>query len=242
RHTRHGATFEHARGAAARGRQWWLGMGKFGIGQAVARFEDPRLVRGEGRYLGDVDLPDQAYAVVLRSPHAHARIKAIDTTAALAAPGVLAVYTGADYAADGLGGPQATMPRKRPDGSPMFAPQRPALCTDRVRYVGDPVALIIAQSLFEAKDAAELVVVDYQALPAVTDTAKAALPDSPPVWEECPDNISNVLALGDRAKTDAAFAAAEHRLQRRYVITRVHAQFMEPRGALGYYDRAEQRY
>src|SRR5262249_29438955 len=126
-------------------------MQKFGIGQPVARFEDPRLLRGEGRYLCDVDLPDQAYAVVLRSPHSHAQIKGIDAAAARAAPGVLAVYTGADYAADGLGGPKASMPRKRFDGTPMFAPQRPALCIDRVRYVGDPVAFIVAQSLNEAK-------------------------------------------------------------------------------------------
>jgi aerobic carbon-monoxide dehydrogenase large subunit len=222
----------------------WEGssMQKFGIGQPVARFEDPRLLRGEGRYLGDINLPGQAYAVVLRSPHAHARIKGIDTAAACAVPGVLAVCTGADYAADGLGGPKATMRRKRPDGTPMFAPQRPALCIDRVRYVGDPVAFIVAESLHEAKDAAELVTVDYEPLPSITDTAKAALPGSPAVWHECPDNISHVLPLGDKAKTDEAFDAADHVLGRRYVVTRVHAQFMEPRGALGFYDPAEQRY
>jgi carbon-monoxide dehydrogenase large subunit len=217
-------------------------MQKFGIGQPVTRFEDPRLLRGEGRYLGDIDLPGQAYAVVLRSPHAHAQITGIDTAQARAAPGVLAVYTGADYAADGLGGPKATMSRKRPDGTAMFAPQRPALCVDRVRYVGDPVALIVAHSLNQAKDAAELVAVDYQPLASVTDTAKAALPGSPAVWDECPDNISHVLALGDKTKTDAAFATADHVLKRRYVVSRVHAQFMEPRGALGFYDHAEQRY
>jgi aerobic carbon-monoxide dehydrogenase large subunit len=217
-------------------------MEKFGIGQPVARFEDPRLLRGEGHYLGDIDLPGQAYAVVLRSPHAHARIKSIDTAAASAAPGVLAVWTGSDYAAAGLGGPKAMMARKRPDGTPMFAPQRPALCVDRVRYVGDPVAFIVAQTINEAKDAAELVSVDYEPLPSVTDTAKAALAGSPPVWEECPDNISHVLPLGDKAKTEEAFARADHILQRRYIVTRVHAQFMEPRGALGYYDPAERRF
>jgi carbon-monoxide dehydrogenase large subunit len=217
-------------------------MQKFGIGQPVTRFEDPRLLRGEGRYLRDIDLPGQAYAVVLRSPHAHARITAIDTAQARAASGVLAVFTGADYAADGLGGPKATMPRKRPDGTPMFAPQRPALCIDRVRYVGDPVAFIVAQSLNAAKDAAELVAVDYEPLASVTDTARAGLSGSPPVWDECPDNISHVLVLGDKAKTDAAFATADHVLKRRYVVSRVHAQFMEPRGALGFYDPAEQRY
>jgi carbon-monoxide dehydrogenase large subunit len=217
-------------------------MQKFGIGQPVPRFEDPRLLRGEGRYLGDIDLPRQAYAVVLRSPHAHARIKGIDKAAALAAPGVLAVYDGRDYAADKLGGPKATMPRKKADGSPMFAPQRPALCIDRVRYVGDPVAFIVAGTLAQAKDAAELVMVDYEPLPSVTETALAAQPGSPPVWDECPDNISHVFPLGDKAATDAAFAKADHVLKRRYIVTRVHAQFMEPRGALGLYDKSEERY
>jgi carbon-monoxide dehydrogenase large subunit len=217
-------------------------MNKYGIGQPVQRFEDPRLLRGEGRYLGDIDIPGQAYAVVLRSPHAHARITGIDTAAARAAPGVLAVYTGADYAADGLGGPKATMARKRPDGAPMFAPQRPAMCVDRVRYVGDPVALIVARSLVEAKDAAELIAVAYQPLASVTDTAKAGLAGSPAVWDECPDNVSHCLQLGDKDAAEAAFATAAHVLKRRYVITRVHAQFMEPRGALGLYDPAEQRY
>src|SRR6516165_742632 len=217
-------------------------MLKFGIGQPVTRFEDPRLLRGEGRYLGDIDLPGQAYAVLLRSPHAHALINAIDTQAARAAPGVLAVYTGADYAADGLGGPKATMARKRPDGSPMCAPQRPALCIDRVRYVGDPVAFVVAETPEIAEDAAELISVDYQPLASTTDTVRAVLSGSAPVWDECPDNISHVLQLGDKHKTDAAFAGADHVLKRRYVVTRVHAQFMEPRGALGLYDWAEQRY
>jgi carbon-monoxide dehydrogenase large subunit len=217
-------------------------MQKFGIGQPVTRFEDVRFLRGEGRYLSDIDLPGQAYAVVLRSPHAHARIKGLDTSPARAAPGVLAIYTAADYAADGLGGPKATMPRKKADGSPMFAPQRPALCIDRVRYVGDPVAFVVAETLAQAKDAAELVEVDYEPLPSVTETAKAALPGSPAVWDECRDNVSHVMTLGDKAATDAAFAKADHVLARRYVVTRVHAQFMEPRGALGLFDRSEQRY
>ena len=143
-------------------------MMKYGVGQPVRRFEDSRLLTGRGRYQDDVTLPRQAYAVFLRSPHAHARIRAIDTAAARAAPGVVAVYTGADYEADGLGMPKATMPRKKADGSPMFAPQRPALVSDRVRYVGDPVAMVIAETLDQAKDAAELVEVDYEPLPSVT--------------------------------------------------------------------------
>ncbi|HKU97881.1 MAG TPA: xanthine dehydrogenase family protein molybdopterin-binding subunit [Vineibacter sp.] len=216
-------------------------MGKYGIGQPVLRFEDPHLLRGQGRYIDDRSLPGQAYAVFLRSPHAHAKIRSIDTNAARQAPGVVAVYTGADYAADGLGMPKATMPRKRPDGSPMFAPQRPALVIDRVRYVGDPVAMVVADTLAQAKDAADLVVVDYEPLPSVTDTAHAVEPGAPAVWDECPDNISNVVERGNKAATEAAFQKAARVIRRRYVVTRVHAQYMEPRGTLGAYDPGEDR-
>jgi carbon-monoxide dehydrogenase large subunit len=215
---------------------------KFGIGQPVRRFEDNRLVTGKGRYQDDITLPRQAYSVFVRSPHAHARILSIDTEAAMAAPGVLAVYTGEDYAADDLSMPKAMMPRKKADGSPMFAPQRPALVIDRVRYVGDPVAMVIAETLMQAKDAAELVAVDYEALPAVTSTAEAAKTDAPRVWDENPDNISHTVQHGNKAATDAAFARAAHVVRQRYVITRVHAQYMEPRGAIGSYDAFEDRY
>src|ERR1700751_1044050 len=214
-------------------------MIKFGVGQPVRRFEDTRLLTGQGRFQDETKLHPQLYTVFLRSPHAHARIKSIDTAAAAAAPGVRAVYTGADYAADGLSIPKAAMPRKKADGSPMFAPQRPALVIDRARYVGDPVAMIIAETLAQAKDAAELVEVDYEGLPAVISTADAAQPDAPRVWDENPDNISHTYERGDKAKTDAAFARARHVVRRRYVISRVHAQYMEPRGAIGTYDAGE---
>src|ERR1700722_2854989 len=217
-------------------------MMKYGVGQPVRRFEDSRLLTGRGRYQDDVTLPRQAYAVFVRSPHAHARIGAIKTEAALAAPGVVAVYTGVDYEADGLGMPKAMMPRKKADGSPMFAPQRPALVSDRARYVGDPVAMGIAETLEQAKDASELVEVDYEPLPSVTSLAEAAEPGSPRVWDENPDNISHTFERGDRAATDAAFARAAHIVRRRYVISRVHAQYMEPRGAIGSYDKFEDRY
>ena len=217
-------------------------MMKFGIGQPVRRLEDTRLVRGQGRFQDDTHLHGEVHAVFLRSPHAHAHIRSIDTTAAQAAPGVVAIYTGADYAADGLGMPKAVMPRKKADGTPMFAPQRPALVIDRVRYVGDPVAMVIAQTLAQAKDAAELIMVDYEALPSATSTAVAAQPGSPRVWDENPDNISHTYERGDRAATEAAFARAHHIVRRRYVITRVHAQYMEPRGALGTYDPGEDRF
>ena len=213
-------------------------MEKFGIGQPIKRFEDPRLVRGQGRFHDDVDLPGQTHAIVVRSMHAHARIRAIDASAALKAPGVLAVFTGKDVA--GLGTMQMTLKRKRPDGSPMFAPPHRGLAQERTRYVGDPVALVVAETRAQAEDAAELVAIDYEPLPSVTSTAEAI--GGAPVWDECPDNISNLHEAGDKAATDAAFAKAARVIKRRYVITRVHAQYMEPRGAAGVYDPGEDRY
>jgi carbon-monoxide dehydrogenase large subunit len=217
-------------------------MGEFGIGQSVKRFEDVRLLRGEGRFHGDVNLPGQVYAVLVRSPHAHARIRTIDASAALRAPGVRAVFTGADVVRDGLGTMTMTLKRTRPDGSPMFAPPHRGLALDRVRHVGDPVAMVVGETRALAEDAADLVRVDYEPLPAVTDTAAAAEPGAPAVWDECPDNVSNLYPSGDAAATTAAFARAHRVVRRRYVITRVHAQFMEPRGALGVWDPGEERY
>ena len=216
-------------------------MNKFGIGQPVKRFEDRRLLCGKGRFIDDINLAGQAHAVVVRSPHAHARIVSMDILAAGAAPGVLGIYTGADIAADALGTMAPTVQRKRPDGTPMFARAHPGLALDRVRYVGDPFALVVADSLMQAKDAAELIDVDYDDLPSVTDTAQAALGGTA-VWEDCPDNISNVFETGDKAATDAAFAQAARIVTRRYVISRVYAHFMEPRGVIGSYDPGEDRY
>ena len=215
---------------------------KFGIGQGIKRFEDVRLVKGEGRFHNDVNLHGQTYAVIVRSMHAHAGLRSIETAAAKRAPGVLAVFTGADLAQDKLGTMQMTLKRKRPDGSPMFAPPHRGLAMERVRYVGDPVAVVIAETLAQAEDAAELVDVDYEPLPSVTDTAAAVAPGAPAVYAECPDNVSNVFEAGDRAAADAALAGAARVVKRRYVITRVHAQFMEARGAMGVYDPGEDRY
>lgn len=215
---------------------------KFGIGQPVRRFEDVRLLTGKGRYQDDRVIPRAAWCVLILSPYAHAKIVSIDTAEAKRMPGVLAVYTGADYAADKLSMPKANMPRKKRDGSPMFAPQRPAMVTDRARYVGDPVGMVIAETLAQAKDAAEAVIVDYDALPAVTNVADAAEPGTPVVWEENGDNISHTLERGNKDATNAAFAAAAHIVRRRYVVTRVHAQYMEPRGSIGTYDPGEERY
>jgi carbon-monoxide dehydrogenase large subunit len=213
-------------------------MGQFGIGQSIKRFEDVRLLQGGGRFHDDVNLPGQAHAVLVRSVHAHARIVRIDATRALRAPGVLAVFTGEDVAA--LGTMKMTLKRKRPDGSPMFAPPHHGLTRERARYVGDPIAMVVAETLAQAEDAAERLRIDYEPLPSVTSTADAV--GGPPVWDECPDNVSNVHEVGDAVATEAAFAAAARVVRRRYVITRVHAQYMEPRGALGVWDPAEQRY
>jgi carbon-monoxide dehydrogenase large subunit len=215
---------------------------KFGVGQPIRRLEDVRLLTGKGRYQDDQTLHRQTWCVFVRSPYAHARIRSVDTTAAEQAPGVVAVLTGTDYANDGIAMPKAAMPRKKRDGSPMFAPQRPALVTDRARYVGDPVTMVIAETLAQAMDAAELVAVDYEPLPSVTSVVEAAKPDAPRLWDENPDNISHTTERGNRTATETAFAQAAHVVRRRYVITRVHAQYMEPRGAIGTYDPAEQRY
>jgi carbon-monoxide dehydrogenase large subunit len=217
-------------------------MAKYGIGQPVSRFEDPRLLRGRGHYQDDRNLPGQAHAVFLRSPHAHARIGAIDISAATAAPGVLAVFTGEDVARDGLGTMTMRLARKRPDGAPMFARPHSGLARERVRHVGDPVAMVVAESLAQAKDAAELVAIQYEPLPAVTDTAAAVAPGAPSVWDECLDNVSNLFEAGDKTAADAAFAGAAHIVRRRYPISRVYAHYMEPRGAIGAYDPGEDRY
>ena len=216
---------------------------KFGVGQPIRRLEDVRLLTGKGRYQDDQTLHRQTWCVFVRSPHAHARISSIDTAAAEArARRGRGIHRRPTTRTTASRMPKATMPRKKRDGSPMFAPQRPALVVDRARYVGDPVAMVIAETLAQAKDAAELVVVDYEPLPSVTVVAEAAEPDAPRVWDENPDNISHTFERGNRAATDAAFAQAAHIVKRRYVITRVHAQYMEPRGAIGTYDPAEDRY
>jgi carbon-monoxide dehydrogenase large subunit len=218
-------------------------MGQFGIGQPVKRFEDKRLLSGNGRFQNDVSLAGQAYGYVLRSPHAHAAIRKMDLSAALAAPGVLAIYTGGDLATAGMGtmGVPFAANRKRPDGSPMFWRAHLGLARERVRYVGEPVLFIVAESLAQAKDAAELADIDYDTLPSVTDTADAAA-GKHAVWGECPDNISNLFESGNKPAAEAALAKAAHIVKRRYVISRVYAHFMEPRGAIGLWDPGEDRY
>ncbi len=217
-------------------------MQKFGIGQAVPRFEDPRLVRGGGRYVDDIVLPGMAFGYVLRSPHAHARIRAINADKARAAPGVLAVLTGADWVASGWGDLPVPGGMKRRDGSPMYRPRYPALVSDRVRWVGDYVAFVVAETYLAAVDAAELIEVDYEPLPAVVSTADAAAPGAPRVWDDCPDNVCFVHRDGDAAATDAAFAKAAHVVRGHFVVNRVTAVTMEPRGSIGDYNAADGRY
>ena len=218
-------------------------MGEFALGQPVSRFEDQRLLRGGGRYVDDMVLPGMAYGHVLRSPYAHARIRAIDTSKAKAAPGVLAVLTGADWEASGYGDmPVPGSAWKRPDGSPMYRPRYRALARDRVRWVGDYVAFIVAETRAQAVDAADLVEVDYEPLPAIVSTAEALKEGAPLVWDDCPNNICFNHQFGDKAAVDTAFAKADHVVSHSFVINRVYAAAMEPRGAIGHYDSTDGRY
>ena len=219
-----------------------ISVEKFGVGQSARRLEDPHLVQGLGRYSDDVSLPRQAYGIVVRSPHAHARIRRVDVKKALAAPGVLAVLTGADLTADGIGDLPTDKNRKRRDGSPAFPTPRPALARGRVRHVGDPVAFVVAETPAEATDAAERVRVDYEPLPAVALTAEATRPGAPAVWDEAADNVAFVWEAGKRDAVAAAFAGAAHVTKLDFVVTRVAPAPLEPRGAVGEFDRRTGRY
>ncbi len=219
-----------------------ISVEKFGIGQSVRRIEDPRLVQGSGRYADDVTLPRQAYAVVVRSPHAHARIRGIDARAARAASGVLAVLTGDDLARDGVGHLPTDASRKRADGSPAVTTPRPALARERVRHVGEPVALVVADTMDTAVDAAERVAVDYEPLPAVSATADARTPGAPLVWDHAQDNVAFVWEAGNADAVPRGFATATHVTKLDFVVTRVAAAPLEPRAAVGEYDRRSGRY
>jgi len=217
-------------------------MGEFAIGQGVSRFEDPRLVRGGGRYVDDIKLPGMAHGVVLRSQHAHAKIRLLDTAKAKAAPGVLCVLSAADVKAAGYGDLPVPGGLNRRDGSPQYKPRYPILAEDRVRWVGDYVAFVVAETVPQALDAAELISVDYEELPSVTSTAEASRPGAPRVWEDCPHNICFVESIGDKVAVDAAFARAERVIKHRFVVNRVTAATMEPRGAVGDYNTTDGRY
>ena len=217
-------------------------MGEFAIGQPVPRFEDPRLVKGHGRYIADMTFPGMAFGYVLRSPHAHARIRKIDTAKAKAAPGVLAVITGADYKAAGFGDLPVPGGLKRRGGTPGYRPRYPALVEDRVRMIGDYVAFVVADTYYQAVDAAELVEVDYEAQPAIVSTGDAVKPSVPLVWEDCPNNIGFIQVEGSKEVTDAAFARAAHVVKHHFVVNRVTAATMEPRGCIGLFEPTDGRY
>ncbi|MBT4750848.1 MAG: xanthine dehydrogenase family protein molybdopterin-binding subunit [Rhodospirillaceae bacterium] len=217
-------------------------MAQYGIGQPVRREEDPRHLKGGGRFINDNNLAGQLHAYLVRSTHAHAAIGPLDIRAAAAAPGVAAVFTGEDVIADGVGTPKMQAPHKRPGGAPLFHRAHRGLSAGFVKYVGDPIAMVIAASLDQAKDAAELIQVDYDPLLSVNATHVALADGAPAVWPENPDNIAGIYEVGDEAATDAAIAGAYHVVKRRLVINRVYAQYMEPRGALASYDAADERY
>jgi carbon-monoxide dehydrogenase large subunit len=217
-------------------------MGQFGIGQPVPREEDPYLLRGQGRYVDDVRGLGLTRGFVLRSPHAHARIRAIDASTARAAPGVLLVLTGEDKEVLALGRQAPRVPRKRRDGSPGYISPQPQLARERVRYVGECVAFVVAETLEQAKDAAELISVDYEPLPAIVSTAGAVEPGAVAVWEDCPDNQAWFHEVGNKAAVEAAFAKADHVVRHRMVINRITTNSMEPRGCVAEYDRHDDRY
>ena len=218
-------------------------MDQFGIGQPVRRKEDSRLLTGRGTYTDDIDQPGQAHLAILRSPHAHARIVSVALEAARAAPGVLLVLTGQEADADGLGlfpvmvevPPMAGTP-------PLYAPPRRILQTDAVRFVGDPVVAVVAETRAQAMDALELIEVEYETLPAITDTARALDPDAPVIWPERGTNLCVHWSNGREAETEAAFAQAHHVARVDLVQNRVVGNPMEPRVAIGRFDAERDRY
>ena len=213
-----------------------LSLTKFGVGQPVRRTEDPKLVKGEGRYTDDVNRPGQAYAAMVRSREAHGIIRGIDIETAKSMPGVLAVLTAADL--KDYGGLKCNVPLKNRDGSPIHYVPRPALARDKVRFVGDPVACVIAETVEQAKDAAEAVVLDIEPLPVVLDPEAASKPGAPLVYDEVPNNVALDYHFGDTAKVDEAFAKAKHVTRLRTSNQRMVIAPMEPRVAIGEFDAA----
>jgi carbon-monoxide dehydrogenase large subunit len=219
-----------------------LDLMKFAVGQPVPRQEDPTLLRGQGRYTDDINLPNQVWCVMVRSQVAHGIINGIDTSEAKNMPGVLGVWTGADLNAAGYGTLKTLIPVNNRDGSPMKTPPRPSLATDKVRFVGDPVAFVVAETAAQAKDAAEAVQVEIEALPAITDARAGAQPGAPLVFDDVPSNLCVDFRYGDEAKTAGAFAKAAHVTRLRLVSNRIVVCAMEPRSAIASYDKATDRY
>ena len=215
-------------------------LAKFGMGQPVLRTEDPTLVQGRGRYTDDISLPGQAYAAMVRSPHAHGVIKSIDIEEARAMPGVLGVYTARDLREYGTF--KCIVPFKSRDGSPMKKPLRPALADDKVRFAGDPLAFVVAETAAQTRDAAEAVVLDIDPLPSVTLASEAVQPGAPQLYDEAPNNISLDYHYGDSDKVAAAFESAAHVTTLSLRNTRLVVAAMEPRAAIGEYDPAREHW
>ena len=217
-------------------------MAETGIGASVKRKEDQRFITGKGQYTDDINRPGQTWAVFVRSPHAHATIKKIDASAAVKSPGCLAVYTGEDIANDKVGGLICGWMIHSKDGSPMKAGPHPALAQGKVRYVGDHVAVVIAETLAQAKDAAECISVDYDPLPAAVDVATAQNAGQPQIHAEAPNNTVYQWHLGDKAKVDAAFANAKHVTKIELTNNRLIPNAIEPRAAIGDYDSGQESF
>jgi carbon-monoxide dehydrogenase large subunit len=215
---------------------------RFGIGQPVARTEDPRFLMGRGRFVADIDLAHQVYAVLIFSLHAHALIRAVDKAAAEQAPGVLAVLTGGDWAADGLGTLDPEMMPEDMGGPKGYRTKRWPLARDRVRYIGERVAVVIAATEAQARDAAELVAVDYETLPAVVQADDAVRPGAPLIYEGAANNISFTLRMGNADAAEPAFARAQHVTRLSLFNNRLSAVTMEPRGCIGDFDAGTGRY
>ena len=211
---------------------------QFGSSRSQKRLEDDRLLRGEGKYSDDLNVPGQAWMGLLRSPHAHARIASIDTAEARKAPGVVAVYTGADLRADGIGHIAFPPIFKRAGGAPMAAPLRTPLAEGKCFYVGQAVAAVIAETREQAQDAAELIAVEYEDLPCVVDVTAAIAPGAPQLWPEAPGNISAEARIGDAKAVDAAFARAAHVTRVKLDNQRVIAMALEPRGSIAVYENS----
>ena len=219
-----------------------LALMKFGVGQPVPRKEDPTLLRGEGRYTDDVSLPGQAHAVMVRSRVAHGVLKGIDTQAASVLPGVLAILTHADLEAAGFGPLKCPLNIPQRDGSPMKTPPRPSLAKGRVRFVGEAVACVVAETAVQAKDAAEAVELDIEELPAVTTPADALKEGAPQIHAEAPGNLALDFHYGDAEAVKKAFAQAAHVTRLEIVSNRIIVNPMEPRSAIGSYDPKTERF
>ena len=210
------------------------------IGESIPRVEDPALLRGEGRYTDDVNEPNQAYAYIVRSPHAHGILKNVRTEEARKMKGVLAIYTAQDLAA--YGPHKCALDFKQRDGSAMKKPIRKSLAGDKVRFVGDPIACVVAETYVQAKDAAEAVELDIEPLDAVSKASEAAKPGAPQLYDDVPNNVCVDFLWGDPAKVAEGFAKAAHVTKLSLRNTRVVVAAMEPRAGICAYDKASGKY